>query len=114
MVKNKKGQALVEFIIILPIFIFMILTVIDIGKLLYDKNIMQNNLNDVVSLYKQGNNYEKLEEYLKEKDDKAKLEISNEDNKYIEFKIIKTPVINTPGLNLLIKDLEAKRVVNYE
>ena len=39
---NKKGQALVEFIIILPVFIFMILAIIDIGKMLYDKSAMQS------------------------------------------------------------------------
>ena len=33
--KNKKGQALVEFVIILPIFVFMVLTVIDIGKIIF-------------------------------------------------------------------------------
>ena len=35
---NKKGQALVEFIIILPVFIFMLLAMIDIGKILYFNN----------------------------------------------------------------------------
>ena len=30
---NKKGQALVEFILILPILIFILLAIVDIGKL---------------------------------------------------------------------------------
>ena len=35
--KSKKGQALVEFIIIAPIFIMMIMSVIDLGNVIYKK-----------------------------------------------------------------------------
>ena len=42
---NKKGQALVEFVLVLPILIFMILAFIDIGKLM----IMKNHLESVLS-----------------------------------------------------------------
>ena len=42
---NKKGQALVEFILILPILIFIILALVDIGKL----NVMKMHLESVLS-----------------------------------------------------------------
>jgi len=42
---NKKGQALVEFVLVLPILIFMILAFIDIGKLM----IMKNHLESILS-----------------------------------------------------------------
>ena len=35
--KSKKGQALVEFIIILPILIFILLAVVDYGMISYTK-----------------------------------------------------------------------------
>ena len=37
---NKRGQALVEFVIILPIFIFMLLSIMDIGRIIYFQNEM--------------------------------------------------------------------------
>ena len=42
---NKKGQALVEFVLVLPVLIFMLLAFIDIGKLM----IMKNHLESVLS-----------------------------------------------------------------
>ena len=49
---NKKGQALVEFVIILPIFIFMLLGIIDIGKVVVAKTEMESELSDVLDMYK--------------------------------------------------------------
>ena len=41
---NKRGQALVEFVIILPIFVFMILAIIDIGKIVFFRNELENEI----------------------------------------------------------------------
>ena len=45
---NKKGQALVEFIIILPVFVFMLLGMIDIGKIMFFNNQIESKMDDVV------------------------------------------------------------------
>ena len=112
---NKKGQALVEFIIILPIFIFMVLAVIDIGKMLYSRNLMQEELDEVVSMYNDGKKYSQINDYIKDIDKDLSLEISNDNNEYIEFKLKLKPEINTPGFNLIItRDIEAKRVIYYD
>ena len=37
----KKGQALVEFIIILPIVLLMFLGIIDLGRIMYTKIILE-------------------------------------------------------------------------
>ncbi len=42
---NKKGQALVEFLLILPILIFVMLLVVDLGRLM----IMKNHLESVLT-----------------------------------------------------------------
>ena len=42
---NKKGQALVEFLLILPVLIFILLLVVDLGRLM----IMRNHLETVLS-----------------------------------------------------------------
>ena len=55
---NKKGQALVEFILILPVLIFIILALVDIGKL----NVMKMHLEGVL------NNVDESTETIKDKE----------------------------------------------
>jgi len=40
--KNNKGQALVEFIIILPIFLLLIISIIDFGNIISKKYSLEN------------------------------------------------------------------------
>lgn len=44
---NKKGQALVEFILIMPIMIFMLLAIVDISRLMIMKNHLETLLQGV-------------------------------------------------------------------
>ena len=44
---NKKGQALVEFLLVLPILIFIILAFVDISRLMIMKNHLETVLNEV-------------------------------------------------------------------
>ena len=113
---NKKGQALVEFVIILPIFIFMILATIDVGKILYFSNKLENKMDDVISLYENSYAYEDINKNLVNDISKTNLEIK-EDEKFVEFIITKKIDIITPGLNLIFDNpykLEAKRVIYNE
>lgn len=47
-VMNNRGQTLVEFVIILPVFLLILFYVIDFGRIIYSKNKLENSLNDVV------------------------------------------------------------------
>lgn len=51
---NKKGQALVEFIIIMPIFIMMMLAAFDFVKIYSTKSDLENVMENVIL----DNNYE--------------------------------------------------------
>lgn len=44
---NKKGQALVEFVLVLPILIFLLLGVVDISRLMIMKNHLESVLGSV-------------------------------------------------------------------
>ena len=95
---NKKGQALVEFVIILPIFLMLLFIVIDFGKILFSRIELENLSNDVVALYDDG---------------KTKEEIENETEQTTFYLSTKIP-IQTPGLNLVLDSpypVEVKRVV---
>ena len=50
---NKKGQALVEFIIILPVIIFIIMLLVDFMTIFSYKNKLESNMNNVTILYKE-------------------------------------------------------------
>lgn len=115
--KNQAGQALVEFVIILPIFIFMILAVIDIGKILYYQNNLESKMDEVITTYEKNKNYDETVKKLEMEDDELELEVNNKDNKYVEFNLKKELDIVTPGLNLVFKNpysVTVKRVIYYE
>ena len=58
--RNKKGQALVEFVIILPIFIFMLLAIIDVGKIIFIQNRLENKMSNVLDLYRNQKSYDEI------------------------------------------------------
>lgn len=48
---NKKGQALIEFVLLLPVVIILIFSSIDVLNLLLKKNDLNNRLNDEIALF---------------------------------------------------------------
>ena len=115
--KNKKGQALVEFVIILPIFIFMLLSIIDIGKVIYFQNQLVSELYDVVELYKNQKTYEEILNELNLQDEGVTLEIKNQDNEIITFYLKRDVEIITPGLNVIFDNphtVTVERALSYE
>lgn len=55
---NKKGQALVEFVLILPILLMVLLAIIDIGNIFLQKYNLNNELDTVSTLYQNGKDKE--------------------------------------------------------
>lgn len=114
---NKRGQALVEFVIILPIFIFMLLGIIDIGKVIVAKTQMESQLSEALDLYRNHKPYEEISKELKQQDDSLKFEMKEEKKETIRFIIQKDIDIVTPGLGVILGNpcqVKAERVVNYE
>ena len=110
---NKKGQALVEFIIILPVLIMIFMSIVDMGNLFYKKYQLENELDYIADLYIN--------------DKKAEINTYVNDNQFIinyETNLSKTTInlkkkveIVTPGLKRIFKDpyyIEVKRVVYDE
>lgn len=96
---NRKGQALVEFVLILPVFILILFAIIDFGTILSKKSELENKSMDIVLLINNGTDIEDIK--LKYID----LDISlTENGKYKEIKITENVDIITPGLNLVLDD----------
>lgn len=116
MQENQKGQALVEFVILLPIFIFMLFTCIDFGKILYTKNNLESKMDDVITVYDDNGNVEDVKKSLNLTKEKIDLEIKSENN-YLTFSLQKKIDLITPGLNLLLgnpHEAIVKRVIYNE
>ena len=109
---NRKGQALVEFILIVPVFLFILFTIVDFGTILNNKNNISNISNDIVEMYKNGDSIATIKNNYKDIDIKA----TKYKEKYIKINIEKNIKLITPGLNRVIGNpykLKIERIV-YE
>lgn len=95
---NKKGQALVEFVLILPVFLFLALSTIDFGNILYQKNLLESDLDFVINLY-ESEQSQLIDNYVTSR--KLKISYEKIDN-YQNIKLSKNINITTPGLNLIL------------
>lgn len=98
---NKKGQALIEFIIILPLFLMIVLAIVDFGKIIYEKNYLENRLNEVSALAG-SKTVAELNEIVN--NNKIIVLKENLDGGYIKITLKNNIDIITPGLNLIIND----------
>lgn len=99
---NKKGQALVEFIIVLPIMIFVLLAIVDLGIVSYNKNKLENIISDVGAMYKNNETEEEINKFIKDNDKDINYTINNND-KYINIKLEKKYNSITPGIDKLFR-----------
>lgn len=64
---NNKGQALIEFTLILPVLLLIVISMIDIGNIFLKKYELNKDLEEVVTLY-ENNDIKKLGIYLANND----------------------------------------------
>ena len=68
-------------------------------------------------MYKNNYSYEEILDFIKEENINNTLNITNKNNKYIEFSLENKVNFITPGLNRILGDsftAKAKRVIYYE
>lgn len=94
---NRKGQALVEFVLILPIFIMILFVIVDFGMILNKKNELENISVDVVFLLKEDVSLEEIKSKYSDIDI-----ITKEEDKYTDVEISEKINIITPGLNRIL------------
>lgn len=106
--KNNKGQALIEFTLILPVILLILLYIVEFTRITLKKYELEKNLDLVVTLYE-----EKKEEELNNYINQNNIQITyTKENELTTITIKKTTNSNLP----LIKNLgniETKRTI-YE
>jgi Flp pilus assembly protein TadG len=113
---KKNGQALVEFIIILPLIIYIIMAAVDIAVIMYNKNNLESKMDDVISLYKEGKTVNEINTFLNKDLDNVSFNVSS-DNKYTTITVIKKQEILTPGLDKILGNpykVKVERVILNE
>lgn len=112
---NRKGQALVEFIIILPIMIFVLLAIVDFGIMSYNKNRLENMIDDVSKMYKNNETTEEINKFIKDNDKDITYQINNKE-KYITIKLSKKYKSITPGIDKMFKisNIDVEREIYNE
>lgn len=102
---NKKGQALIEFVLILPVLLLIIMAMIDIGNIFLTKYTLNNDLDTVTTLYQNGD-LKNLGTYLANEN----LTLDDDTKDGITTLTVKTTVeINAPILsNVLGENYEIK------
>ena len=92
--RNNKGQALVEFILILPILLFVVMAFIDVAAIQLSKYKLEDHLDTIVTLYEEGK-IEQVNQYGENK----KIGVRIEENKEYATIIVTThQTIHTPIL----------------
>ena len=113
---NRKGQALVEFVMILPIFLFLLFAIIDFGKLLYIKNNLESTMDEVIDDYRSRENVDEINTKLKQKNANQWVTLKKEEE-YLTFSLREEVALITPGLNLILKnpfDVTIERSIKHE
>lgn len=107
---NNKGQALIEFVLILPIFLMILFVIVDFGNLLYSKNELQNQSVDIIRMIQ---NHDSLAEIT---DIYSDIEIKIDNYKDDYQKVVLTEKIDliTPFLDEFLGDpciVEVERII---
>ena len=102
--RKKNGQALVEFVLILPIFLIMIFTIVDISRVMMLKNNLESLSNDAVSYYENDKSLNEIKTLINSGDTKDINININETKDYVVIDLNKVISPITPGLSYFTKE----------
>jgi deoxyhypusine synthase len=117
MIRNNKGQALIEFVIILPVLIMLIFSFIDLGRIILENNRLENLTTNVINRYAKNKDYNDVKNYIKSLGyDDIELSIKQEKS-IIKIKLEKEVDLITPGIDSILGNpynVKVERIVDYE
>lgn len=96
--KSSKGQALVEFVLIVPVLIFVILAIIDISNIVINKYKLEDHISTIIDLY-QNNKTDDINVYCL--NNGLGINYTHVGN-YTTIRLEKHVNVMTPGLNNII------------
>ncbi|MBQ7137166.1 MAG: pilus assembly protein [Bacilli bacterium] len=114
---GRKGQVLVEFILIFPILVMLLFAVVDFGRIFVNQSELETALGIINDIDRESINEQVLyDEINKNTKNKINVSITNEEDGYINIILTRKINIITPGLNLILSspyEIKTSRVVKY-
>ncbi len=114
---KQSGQALIEFVIILPVLILLIFSFVDLGRIILENNRLETITTLVVNKYRETTDKDDIISYVQSSGYKnIDIDIVTED-RLLKVTVTKDIDIMTPVLNNILGDpyeISVERVVNYE
>ncbi len=108
---DRKGQALVEFVLIIPVLIFILFIIFDFGTIFSNKNSLSSISNDIVDMYKNGDSKTDISNNYKD----IEIDISKYKSKYTKISIEKDIKLVTPGIGRILPNpfpIKIERIIN--
>lgn len=107
---NRKGQALVEFVLILPVFLLILFAIVDFGNLLYSRNKLQNDSTDIIRMIRNGYEITEISKIYKD----ININIDEYSDNYQKIVLTDAVDIMAPFLDRVLGDpfrVEIERIV---
>ena len=115
---NRKGQALIEFVLLIPVLIMIIFAMIDFGNIFYTKNELENKTTDIIKLHNNSKyTYQKILDTINNSKSSIKLELKDGNDIYYKMILKKEVKIINPVLKLILSnkyEVKVERVIAYE
>ena len=99
---KNKGQALVEFVLILPILLLLIFAFFDISRIMLGRNHIESVMDEVVRLVRDDSSYDEINNYLAEDDYNITCKINN--GEYTEIVLSSSIDLITPLMKRVLNN----------
>ena len=112
--KNNKGQALVEFVLLLPIIMIVMFLVIDFATIFYDRNHLEGTINNISEMVKENISEERIKKAI---DDKSVTYTVTYSDNMATIKMEKEVTLVTPFSSTFFKSgfkIKTERIILYE
>lgn len=107
---NRRGQALVEFVLILPILMLILFAIVDFGNIFHSKYELQNQSADIVRLVQNGKDVAEIGSIYS----KLNIDIEAYKDDYKKITVTKKVDLITPGMSKILGNpylIEVERIV---
>ena len=109
--KNSRGQALIEFVLVLPVLLLLVFALIDFGRIIVCKSHLEGVMNEVSNL-----SDEEIANYLRQ-DKEYKVSYSVKLDEYKTITLSTKLDLITPGLKRVLSNpytVKVERSIVYE
>lgn len=99
---KNKGQALVEFVLVLPILLLLIFAFFDISRIMLGRNHLEGVMDEVASLIHKEKSLDEINTYLDKDDYDITCQINT--NEYINITLKTNIELITPGMKRILNN----------